>query len=82
MRLVVDHAVRPSRLRSSTASRVTTCRQRAWHGRGVSPVVPLRAVILDCDPGDITTTIEDEGSVEEARQAWTQMKADLAGSGQ
>ena len=41
----------------------------------------LRAVILDRDPGDITT-IEDEGSVEEARHAWTQMKADLAGSGQ
>ena len=40
----------------------------------------LRAVILDRDPGDITT-IEDEGSVEEARQAWQQMKADLAGSG-
>src|SRR4029450_13428233 len=29
----------------------------------------LRAVILDRDPGDITT-IEDEGSVEEARAAW------------
>ena len=29
----------------------------------------LKAVILDRDPGDITT-IEDEGSVEEARQAW------------
>jgi acetyl-CoA synthetase len=37
----------------------------------------LRAVILDRDPGDITT-IEDEGSVEEARQAWQQMKAELA----
>ena len=37
----------------------------------------LRAVILDRDPGDITT-IEDEGSVEEARLAWQQMKADLA----
>jgi acetyl-CoA synthetase len=36
----------------------------------------LRAVTLDRDPGDITT-IEDEGSVEEARQAWQQMKADL-----
>ena len=36
----------------------------------------LRAVILDRDPGDITT-IEDEGSVEEARLAWQQMKADL-----
>ncbi len=29
----------------------------------------LKAVILDRDPGDITT-IEDEGSVEEARNAW------------
>ena len=91
MRLVVDHAVRPSRLRSSTASRVRRpspwprVRSREprrpaggglWHGQRVSPV-PLRAVIL----GDITT-IEDEGSVEEARQAWTQMKADVAGSGQ
>ena len=27
-------------------------------------------------PGDITT-IEDEGSVEEARQAWEKMKADM-----
>jgi acetyl-CoA synthetase len=31
------------------------------------------AVTLDREPGDITT-IEDEGSVEEARQAWRQMK--------
>jgi acetyl-CoA synthetase len=37
----------------------------------------LKAVILDRDPGDITT-IEDEGSVEEARQAWQQMKADMS----
>ena len=37
----------------------------------------LKAVILDRDPGDITT-IEDEGSVEEARQAWRQMKADIS----
>ena len=29
----------------------------------------LKAVVLDQDPGDITT-IEDEGSVEDARQAW------------
>jgi acetyl-CoA synthetase len=36
----------------------------------------LKAVILDRDPGDITT-IEDEGSVEEARQAWEQMKAEI-----
>ena len=36
----------------------------------------LKAVILDRDPGDITT-IEDEGSVEEARQAWQQMKAEV-----
>jgi acetyl-CoA synthetase len=37
----------------------------------------LKAVILDKDPGDITT-IEDEGSVTEARQAWQQMKEELA----
>jgi acetyl-CoA synthetase len=36
----------------------------------------LKAVILNRDPGDITT-IEDEGSVEEARQAWQQMKAEV-----
>ncbi len=34
----------------------------------------LKAVVLDQEPGDITT-IEDEGSVEDARQAWQQMKA-------
>jgi acetyl-CoA synthetase len=37
----------------------------------------LRAVTVDRDPGDITT-IEDEGSVDEARQAWLQMKANLS----
>ena len=36
----------------------------------------FKAVIQDRDPGDITT-IEDEGSVEEARQAWRQMKAEM-----
>lgn len=36
----------------------------------------LKAVTLDKDPGDITT-IEDEGSVEDARHAWHQMKAEL-----
>jgi acetyl-CoA synthetase len=36
----------------------------------------LRAVTLDRDPGDVTT-IEDEGSVEEARQAWQQMKEEI-----
>jgi acetyl-CoA synthetase len=36
----------------------------------------LKAVILDKDPGDIST-IEDEGSVEEARQAWKELKAEL-----
>jgi acetyl-CoA synthetase len=39
----------------------------------------LKAVILDRDPGDITT-IEDEGSVEEARHAWQQMKQELTRS--
>ncbi len=33
----------------------------------------LKAVTLNRDPGDITT-IEDEGSVDEARQAWLEMK--------
>jgi acetyl-CoA synthetase len=37
----------------------------------------LKAVVLDQDPGDITT-IEDVGSVEEARQAWFEMKAELS----
>jgi acetyl-CoA synthetase len=37
----------------------------------------LKAVILDRDPGDLTT-IEDEGSVEEARQAWLHMKSEVA----
>ena len=38
----------------------------------------LKAVVLDQDPGDITT-IEDEGSVEDARQAWQQMKTSAHG---
>jgi acetyl-CoA synthetase len=38
----------------------------------------LKAVILERDPGDITT-IEDEGSVEEARQAWQQMREEMTG---
>ncbi len=33
----------------------------------------LKAVVLNVDPGDITT-IEDEGSVEEARQAWERLR--------
>jgi acetyl-CoA synthetase len=36
----------------------------------------LKAVILDRDPGDITT-IEDEGSVDESRQAWLAMKSEI-----
>jgi acetyl-CoA synthetase len=36
----------------------------------------FKAVILDHDPGDIST-IEDEGSVYEARQAWRQMKKEI-----
>jgi acetyl-CoA synthetase len=36
----------------------------------------LKAVTLDTDPGDIAT-IEDEGSVEEARQAWRELKAEV-----
>ncbi len=37
----------------------------------------LKAVTLERDPGDITT-IEDEGSVEEARHAWQVMRAEIA----
>jgi acetyl-CoA synthetase len=36
----------------------------------------LKAVTVDKDPGDIST-IEDEGSVEEAREAWAQMKKEV-----
>ena len=36
----------------------------------------LNAVVLGTDPGDITT-IEDEASVEEAREAWREMRAAL-----
>jgi len=38
----------------------------------------LKAVILGKDPGNIST-IEEEGSVEEARRAWQQMKTELSG---
>ncbi len=37
----------------------------------------LKAVVLDRDPGDITT-IEDEGSVEEAREAWAELRAGVS----
>jgi acetyl-CoA synthetase len=37
----------------------------------------FKAVILDRDPGDIST-IEDAGSVEEAREAWKELQASLA----
>ena len=40
----------------------------------------LKAVIQDRNPGDITT-IEDEGSVEEARQAWHQMREEIKKAG-
>jgi acetyl-CoA synthetase len=36
----------------------------------------LKAITLGTDPGDITT-IEEEGSVEDARQAWEAMRAEL-----
>jgi acetyl-CoA synthetase len=39
----------------------------------------FRAVVLDTDPGDVTT-IEDEGSVEEAREAWRTMREEVAAS--
>ena len=36
----------------------------------------MKAVTLGLEPGDITT-IEDEGSVEEAREAWHAMRAQV-----
>ena len=36
----------------------------------------LKAVTLNTDPGDITT-IEDEGSVDEARLAWQEIKGEI-----
>jgi acyl-coenzyme A synthetase/AMP-(fatty) acid ligase len=41
-----------------------------------NPCGVLKAVIQGHNPSDITT-IEDEGSVEEAKRAWQQMKAEL-----
>src|SRR5206468_11917471 len=37
----------------------------------------LKAVTLDRDPGDIST-IEDEGFDEEAREAWAEMRSEVA----
>jgi acetyl-CoA synthetase len=37
----------------------------------------FKSVILDRDPGDIST-IEDEVSVAEAREAWQRMRAEIA----
>jgi acetyl-CoA synthetase len=39
----------------------------------------LKAVTLRRDPGDITT-IEDEGSVDDARRAWQEMQAEIGSS--
>jgi acetyl-CoA synthetase len=39
----------------------------------------FKAVVLDRDPGDIST-IEDAGSVEEVRAAWQELRAEVRGS--
>ena len=39
----------------------------------------LRAVTLDREPGDVST-IEDEASVQEARQAWNTLRAEITAS--
>ncbi len=36
----------------------------------------LKAVILGRDPGDVST-IEDEGSIDEAREAWRAIQAEI-----
>jgi acetyl-CoA synthetase len=38
----------------------------------------FKAVVLDRDPGDIST-IEDAGSVEEVREAWRELRAEVRG---
>jgi acetyl-CoA synthetase len=38
----------------------------------------FKAVVLDRDPGDIST-IEDAGSVEEVREAWQELRAEVRG---
>ena len=40
----------------------------------------LKAVVAGLDPGDIST-IEDEGSVQEAREAVTELRAGIADPG-
>jgi acetyl-CoA synthetase len=40
----------------------------------------FKAVVLDRDPGDIST-IEDAGSVEEVREAWQALRAELGTAG-
>ena len=37
----------------------------------------LKAVVLERDPGDVST-IEDEGSIEEARHAWARMRKEIS----
>ena len=36
----------------------------------------LKAIVLDRDPGDVST-IEDEGSIDDARAAWRQIQAEI-----
>lgn len=36
----------------------------------------LKAIVLDRDPGDVST-IEDEGSIEEARQTWRRLREEI-----
>ncbi len=56
-----------------------TGRPDETRGEVISAFVVLKAVTLDRDPGDITT-IEDEGSVDDARLGWQQMKSEIASS--
>jgi acetyl-CoA synthetase len=41
----------------------------------------LKAVVLDQEPGDITT-IEDEASVEEAKEAWRELTDSTSAGGE
>jgi acetyl-CoA synthetase len=37
----------------------------------------LKAIVLDRDPGDVST-IEDEASIEEARDAWRRLREEIS----
>ena len=72
--LIQTHHLRPTRLVVGDLNFVKTL-PKTRSGKIMRRV--FKAIVLDQEPGDITT-IEEEGSVEEARQAWKALRADLS----